>query len=409
MTLLDHLPSLRRAAAQRICADLWPRSAVVDELGRLCVGGVAITDVAAQFGTPTYILDEAELRRRLRAQHAGAGDLVPVLAARSLPTTVMRWIDDEGVGLAIRSGADLAAARAAGVEPARMVVHARGLSHDDLVAGAAVRPGRLVVDSTMDVAYLCGRTVGRQRVLIGAPDGSPDPAVVDRVLHEPALDLVGFHCRPGDDVESSLHQLFSAMRATRRNHGRFLTEVNLAFDSAPATAMVDDALDAACAATRLARPRVVVESPCSALDLAGVTAYRVASVISPVGAPRILVLDAGGTIPGGGIVALANRHPLSTAERVTVTVGEVEIARDVLLPCDVHPGDVLAVARCHAGDDAPVVAVRDGVTTPLTRRLRLDEVLSRDLGYSARGGHDQHVGGRDAHRHPLAGGELPGL
>jgi diaminopimelate decarboxylase len=87
----------------------------------------------------------------------------------------------------------------------------------------------------------------------------------------------------------------------------------------------------------------------------------------------------------------------------------VEIARDVLLPYDVHPGDVLAVARSNAADGAPIVAVRDGVTAPLTRRLRLEEVLSRDLGYSARGGNDQHVGGLDTHGHPLAGGELPGL
>ena len=385
MTLLDHLPSLRRAAAQRISADLWPHSTVVDELGRLCLGGVPITDVAAEFGTPTHLLDEVELRNRLHSQHA-AGDLVPVLAARSLPTTVMRWVDDEGIGLAIRSGADLAAARAAGVDPARMVVHARGLSHDDLVLAASVAPGRLVVESTMDVAYLCGRTSGRQRVLVGAPDGAPDPAVVERVLREPGLELVGFHSRPDDDVERSVRRLFSAMRATRRDHGKFLAEVHLTFDSDPVTAFVDDALDAACAATRLARPRVVIETGCSAVTFAGVTACRVASVISPAGSPRIVVVDAGVTHPADGAVALANRHPLSTAERVTVTAGETVIARDILLPCDIHAGDVLAVARSCAADGSPVVAARGGMTTALTRRVLVEEVLAHDLGYSARTG-----------------------
>ncbi|OPX06932.1 hypothetical protein [Mycobacterium sp. AT1] len=385
MTLLDHLPSLRRAAAQRISADLWPHSTIVDELGRLRLGGVPITDVAAEFGTPTYLLDEVEVRERLHSQHA-TGDLVPVLAAKTLPTTVMRWVDDEGIGLAIRSGTDLAAARAAGVDPARMVVHARGLSHDDLVLAASVAPGRLVVESTMDVAYLCGRTSGRQRILVGAPDGAPDPAVVDRVVREPGLELVGFHCRPDDDVERSVRRLFSAMRATRRDHGKFLTEVHLTFDSDPVTAFVDDALDAACAATRLARPRVVLETGCSAVTFAGVTACRVASVISPAGSPRIVVVDAGVSHPADGAVALANRHPLSTAERVTVTAGETEIARDVLLPSDIHPGDVLAVARSCAPDGSPVVAVRGGTPTALTRRVLVEEMLARDLGYSARTG-----------------------
>lgn len=385
MTLLDHLPSLRRAAAQRISADLWPHSTVVDELGRLCLGGVPITDVAAEFGTPTHLLDEVEVRDRLHSQHA-AGDLVPVLAARFLPTTVMRWVDDEGIGLAVRSGADLAAARATCVDPARMVVHARCLSHDDLVLAASVAPGRLVVESTMDVAYLCGRTSGRQRVLVGAPDGAPDPAVVERVLREPGLELVGFHSRPDDDVERSVRRLFSAMRATRRDHGRFLTEVHLTFDSDPVTAFVDDALDAACAATRLARPRVVLETGCAAVTFAGVTACRVASVISPAGSPRIVVVDAGVTNPADGAVALANRHPLSTAERVTVTAGETMIARDILLPCDIHAGDVLAVARSCAADGSPVVAARGGTTTALTRRVLVEEVLAHDLGYSARTG-----------------------
>lgn len=385
MTLLDHLPSLRRAAAQRISADLWPHSTLVDELGRLRLGGVPITDVAAEFGTPTHLLDEVEVRERLHSQHT-TGDLVPVLAAKSLPTTVMRWVDDEGIGLAIRSGADLAAARAAGVDPARMVVHARGLSHDDLVLAASVAPGRLVVESTMDVAYLCGRTSGRQRVLVGASDGTPDPAVVEQVVHEPGLDLVGFHCRPDDDVERSVRRLFSAMRATRRDHGKFLTEVHLTFDSDPVTAFVDDALDASCAATRLARPRVVLETGCSAVTFAGVTACRVASVISPIGSPRIVVVDAGVSHPSDGVVALANRHPLSTAERITVTAGETEIARDVLLPSDIHAGDLLAVARSCAADGAPVVAVRGGTTTALTRRVLVEEVLDRDLGYSARAG-----------------------
>jgi diaminopimelate decarboxylase len=238
----------------------------------------------------------------------------------------------------------------------------------------------------MDVAYLCGRTVGRQRVLVGAPDGAPDPAVVERVVREPGLDLVGFHCRPDGDVERSVRRLFSAIRAARRDHGRFLTEVHLTFDSDPVIAFVDDAVDAACAATRLARPRVVIETGCSAMIFAGVTACRVASVISPAGSPRIVVVDPGVSHPSDDGVALANRHPLSTAERVTVTAGETEIARDALQPCDIHPGDVLAVARSRAADGAPIVAVREGKATALTLRVLVDEVLSRDLGYSVRTG-----------------------
>lgn len=408
MTLLDHLPSLRRAAAQRISPDHWPLSTRVDELGRLCVGGVALTDAAAEFGTPAHVLDEIDLRKRLRNHRAATGEMVPILAARSLPTTVMEWIDDEGIGLVVRSGADIAAARAAGVDPARMVLHARGLSHDDLVLGANLAPGRLVVESTMDVAYLCGRTARRQRVLVGATGGAPDPVVVERVLHEPGLQLVGFHCRADDDVEASVQPLLSAMRPIRRNHGRFLTEVHLTVDASPS--VLEDALDAACAATRWARPRLVVEPRCATSDLAGIEVYRVTSVISPPDAPRIVVVDGRGGNGPHGVVALANRHPLSMTQEMTVLAGDGDdvVARNTLLPSDIHAGDVLAVADSRATDGTPIIAVRDGATTALTRRMRIDETLSRDLGYSARGGHDEDLGGLHADGHSLTRGELPG-
>jgi diaminopimelate decarboxylase len=100
---------------------------------------------------------------------------------------------------------------------------------------------------------------------------------------------------------------------------------------------------------------------------------------------------------------------LSRTERVTVVAGDVEIARNVELPCDIHAGDVLAVTRACGLSTAPLVAVHRGVISALTRRMTISDALSRDLGYSARHGHDEHLGGQNPHRHALAGSELPGL
>jgi diaminopimelate decarboxylase len=413
VTLLDYLPSLRRAAPQRIAAEEWPHTTAVDDLGRLCVGGLALTDAAAEFGTPVDVLDETDLRQRLRRYRAGSGDMVPVLTAAALPTTVMRWIDDEGLGLAIRRGIDLAAALAGGVNTTRMVLHARGLSHDDLLAGAAAAPGRIVVESTMDVAYLCGTTRGPQRVLVGAIEDAPDPELIERVLRDPLLELVGLHCRPTDDVERSVRSLLSSMKAVLRTNGKLMTEVHLTIDSETGplelAAETGEALENACAATRLPRPRLVVEPRWPVLSLAGVTVYRVASVAPSVTGSRIIVdVDAAVTASASnGVVALANRHPLSRTERVTVVAGDVEIARNIELACGIHAGDVLAVTRACGLSTAPLVAVHRGVTSALTRRMTIADALARDLGYSARHGHDEHLGGQDPHRHALARSELP--
>src|SRR5262249_57237984 len=94
-------------------------------------------------------------------------------------------------------------------------------------------------------------------------------------------------------------------------------------------------------------------------------------------------------------VALANRHPVGPRQRVTIAgrhceAGD-ELARDIELPADVHPGDLLAVActgayhHClasnyHLGGRPPVVAVKDGRARALIRRETTADLLLRDSG-----------------------------
>lgn len=55
MTLFEVLPSLRRGLNRHLDREIWPINADIDERGQLCVGGVATTQIAAQFGTPGQI------------------------------------------------------------------------------------------------------------------------------------------------------------------------------------------------------------------------------------------------------------------------------------------------------------------------------------------------------------------
>ena len=66
MTLFELLPSLQHGFNPRLDRAIWPMSTHVDELGRLCVGGVATTEIADEFRTPTYVLDEGDFRARIR-------------------------------------------------------------------------------------------------------------------------------------------------------------------------------------------------------------------------------------------------------------------------------------------------------------------------------------------------------
>ena len=94
--------------------ELWSQTArKVD--GVLEVGGVRLTDLVAEHGSPAYVLDEADFRARARAFRDGfAGCDVYYAGKAFLCTTVARWIAEEGLSLDVCSGGELAVAERAG-------------------------------------------------------------------------------------------------------------------------------------------------------------------------------------------------------------------------------------------------------------------------------------------------------
>src|SRR3954468_4640511 len=116
MTLFEIVPSLRQAVTPRIDRAIWPRTTPVAELGRLCVGEVALTEVADEFGTPTYVIDETDFRHRIRRYRAALPQARVIYAGKALLTTaIARWVAEEGSGLGVRSHGELATALLAGV------------------------------------------------------------------------------------------------------------------------------------------------------------------------------------------------------------------------------------------------------------------------------------------------------
>ena len=82
MTLLDMLPSIGHAAPRRFEPAIWPMTTCSDEEGRLCLGDVPLTDIADEFGTPTYVIDETDFRRRARRYRKALRDVEVVYAGK---------------------------------------------------------------------------------------------------------------------------------------------------------------------------------------------------------------------------------------------------------------------------------------------------------------------------------------
>jgi diaminopimelate decarboxylase len=399
MTLFEILPSLRRAATPRIDRAIWPLTAHVDELGRLCVGEMALTEVADEFGTPTYVIDEADFRHRIRRYRAALPEARLVYAGKALLTTaVAQWVAEEGVGLGVCSGGELATALIAGVDPNQIVVHGMATTPGELRRAANAGVGRIVVGSPTEVAFLAAGVRQPQAVQVrvspdidfhehssvtadltdqtlgfALADGHAGDAI-QRALDQPLLNLVGLHCHIGSQVTDAalygeaIRQMVPLMAEVRARHGVILTELNIAggqgvpyvsgdpeLDLDALGDFTDDALDASCAAERFPRPTVVVEPGRAISARAGVTLYRVLWVQSQPGGRTVVVVDGGlGDNPRVAIhdasytVALANRHPITPTQPMTVVGRHCdsgdEIAHDVPLPADLHAGDLLAVA-----------------------------------------------------------------
>ncbi|HEY1486029.1 MAG TPA: diaminopimelate decarboxylase, partial [Micromonosporaceae bacterium] len=413
---------------------------------RLCLGDVPLTDIADEFGTPTYVIDETDFRHRARRYRQTLRDVEVVYAGKSLlTTTVARWAHEERLGIDVCSPGELAIALAGGMDPARIIMHGNAKSPEELRDAVAAGVGRIVVDSNIEIAYLAGLARQRQRVLVRVTpdvdihghravttgisdqkfgftlDGDHAADAVDRVLSHPILDLIGLHCHIGSQVTDpalygeTIRRMIAAMADVRARHGVILTELNIggghgiaylrgdaSLDLDQLGAVIEEALDEACAAEHFPRPAVVVEPGRGISGRGGVTLYRVRSVKSRPGGRTFISVDGGmsdnprvALYGAQYTVALANRHALGVKQVVTVAgrhceAGD-EIARDIELPADVHPGDLLAVACTGSYHHSmasnynmvgrpPLVSVKDGRVRQLVRRETTADLMSRDCG-----------------------------
>ncbi|WP_109523927.1 MULTISPECIES: diaminopimelate decarboxylase [Nocardia] len=398
MTLLEIFPSLRSGMPSRLDPAVWPRETHYDDAGRVTVGGVALADIADQYATPTYVIDEDEVRQRCRAYRGAFPDAEISYAGKAMMIrAVAKWVGQEGLSVDVCSAGELAVALAAGIEPGRIVLHGNGKSFDELEAAVRAGVGRIVIDSLTEITMLSALLGRTQQVLIrlspgidvhghpavrtgvtdqkfGFPIGSDAAAeAVERVLRRPELDLVGFHCHLGSQIHDPDHygeavrRMIAEMAMVRREHDVILTELDLGGGHAVAyrggdaemnlaelADVIEDALDAACARHRFPRPRIALEPGRAIIARAGVTLYRVLSVKHVEGGRTYVTVD-GGMGDNARValygarysVVVANRHPECAQMTATVAgrfceAGDI-IAADVRLPVDLRPGEVLAV------------------------------------------------------------------
>src|SRR5260370_24868231 len=111
---------------------LWARSVVRNDAGALEVGGVDVRELAAEYGTPAYVIDEADFRARAAefnaAFHHAFADMcsgadVYYASKAFVCTEVARRLAQEGLGMDACTGGELSVLLRAGVRPEHICLH----------------------------------------------------------------------------------------------------------------------------------------------------------------------------------------------------------------------------------------------------------------------------------------------
>jgi diaminopimelate decarboxylase len=135
---------------------LWAKSVGRGADGVLTVGGVSVIELAREFGTPAYVIDEDDFRSRARDFQQTYAEVFDTLSGGAdvfyagkafLCTEVARWIHDEGLHLDVCTGGELAVAIRAGVPGERIGLHGNNKSVAEIRAALEHGVSRIVIDS----------------------------------------------------------------------------------------------------------------------------------------------------------------------------------------------------------------------------------------------------------------------
>lgn len=226
------LPDYSTENFNSLPAHVWPKNATRDADGAVWIAGVKLADLAAQYGTPLFVVDEDDFRSRCRAMadaFDGAAN-VHYASKAFLTVRIAHWVQEEGLCLDVASDGELAVALRAGFPPERITLHGNNKLDQTLDTAVRAGVGHIVIDSLSEVhrlAAIAAQAGVRQEVLIrvtpgvhadthefiatshedqkfglSLASGAAREAVLAAASYD-SLAVVGLHCHVGSQVFSA--------------------------------------------------------------------------------------------------------------------------------------------------------------------------------------------------------------
>jgi len=384
-----------------------PETAKINENNHLEIGGCDTVELAREFGTPLFVLDEQTIRNTCRkyltAFQKSSKNTEVIYAGKAFISLAMcQLVMEEGLSIDVSSGGELYIAMKAGFPPEKIYLHGNNKSRAELELALDSRVGRIVADSfnELDLLQEIARAKkAKPQVLLritpgieahtheyirtGGADskfgfglsGGAAMEAVKKAIDMPEIELMGIHAHIGSQI-FALHSYAKAIeiimefiKEVKDETGVALLEFNTGgglgikykAEDEPSTIeeyaeVIVGGVEKEAHRLKVRTPKIMIEPGRSIVGNAGVTLYTIGTIKRIHGIRTYISVDGGMSdnlrpmlYKAVYEVMLANKAGSKKTEKVTIAGKHCE------------SGDILV-----KNAQIPLPEVGDIVCTPAT-------------------------------------------
>ena len=381
------------------------------ENGILHFAGQDTTKLAAQYGTPLYLMDEDKIREKCRAykhafeKHFGPS-AQPLYASKACCfKRIYEIMREEGMGIDVVSSGEIYTAKMAGFDLSQAYFHSNNKTDEDIRFAIENGIGYFVADNEEEVKAVeaeAARRGIRQKLLLRLTPGI-DPHTYEAVatgkvdskfgtaietgqaaeivkftLEQPHVELMGFHCHVGSQVfeedifERAAVVMLEFIAEMKEKLGYTAPMLDLGggygvryvdtdpyLDIETKVADVADAIKETCARLGIEVPEIHMEPGRSIVADAGMTLYTIGTVKKIPGYKNYVSID-GGMGDNPRFALYGSKYTCFVANKMNEICdfkcdlvgrccesGDI-IQEHIVVPSNVGRGDIVAVCTTGA-------------------------------------------------------------
>ena len=383
----------------------------VGQNGHLYFAGQDTVELAKQYGTPLYLMDEDKIRESCRiykkafAKHFGENARPLYASKANCFKRIYEIMREEDMGIDVVSSGEMYTAIQAGYDLSRAYFHSNNKTDADIAYGMENGIGYFVADNVEEIKAIeaeAARRGIRQKVLLRLTPGI-DPHTYEAIatgkvdskfgsaietgqaeeitvftLAQPHVELMGFHCHVGSQVfgedifERAAVVMLEFVADMKAKHGYLAPQLDLGggygvryveedpyLDVDTKVGQVAAAIKETCARLNIEMPEIHMEPGRSIVAAAGMTLYTCGTVKKIPGYKNYVSIDGGMpdnprfALYGSKYTCLVANKMNEECDFVASIVGRCCESGDIIqegvsVPSSVGRGDTVAVCTTGA-------------------------------------------------------------